>query len=157
MDRYEKKNNVHHKATWNGQYANFHGFVPFRCKRNLICCLLHSKIPQTLSHIREILLSNGYPDKSIERNCTERAQPVMLSRVGKELLFIKPFFKGNITVESQQSLQCHSENNLQGRKNQARVRYVSRDSVKKQRKASVLTSTMITYPFNCMYSVNYVG
>ena len=98
--------NVYRKETFTGVYTNFSSFIPLERKFRLVCTLLHrsfylfsgmSKFHFEIEKLKEILLSNGYSNKFIDKcilkfmNKLYVKKLVMLTVLKKELYLVLPF------------------------------------------------------------------
>ena len=95
--------NVYRKETLTGVYTNFSCFIPLEHKSELVYTLLHrsfcfvfdiSKFHFEIEKLKEILLSNGYSNKLIDK-CISKfmnklciKKPVMLTVPKKQLYYI---------------------------------------------------------------------
>ena len=98
--------NVYRKETFTGVYTNFSSFIPLEHKFRLVYTLLHrcfcsvlgmSKFHFEIEKLKEILLSNGYSNKFIDK-CISKfmnklyiGKPVMLTVLKKQLYLVLPF------------------------------------------------------------------
>ena len=98
--------NVYRKETFTGVYTNFSSFIPLEHKFGLIYTLLHrcfclvsdmSKFHFEIEKPQEILLSNGYSNKFIDKciskfmNKLHIKKPAMLTVPKKQLYLVLPF------------------------------------------------------------------
>ena len=97
---------VYRKETFTGVYTNFSSFIPLEHKLGLVYTLLHrcfclvsymSKFHFENENLKEILLSNGYSNKFIDK-CISKfmnklyiKKPVMLTVPKKPLYLVLPF------------------------------------------------------------------
>ena len=100
--------NVYRKETFTGVYTNFSSFIPLEHKFGLVYTLLHrcfclvsdmSKFHFEIEKLKEILLSNGYSNKFIDK-CISKfmnklyiKKPVMLTVPNKQLYLVLPFME----------------------------------------------------------------
>ena len=100
--------NVYRKETFTGVYTNFSSFIPLEHKFGLVYTLLHrcfclvsdmSKFHFEIEKLKEILLSNGYSNKFIDK-CISKfmnklyiKKPVMLTVPKKQLYLVLPFME----------------------------------------------------------------
>ena len=98
--------NVYRKETFTGVYTNFSSFIPLEHKLGLVYTLLHRcfclvsdmfKFHFEIEKLKEILLSNGYSNKFIEK-CISKfmnklyiEKPVMSTVPKKQLYLVLPF------------------------------------------------------------------
>ena len=98
--------NVYRKETFTGIYTNFSSFIPLEHKFGLVYTLLHrcsclvsdmSKFHFEIEKLKEILLSNGYSNKFIDK-CISKfmnklyiKKPVMLTVSKKQLYLVLPY------------------------------------------------------------------
>ena len=98
--------NVYRKETFTGVYFNFSSFIPLEHKFGLVYTLLHrcfclvsdmSKFHFEIEKLKEILLSNGYSNKFIDK-CISKfmnklyiKKPVMLTVPKKRLYLVLPY------------------------------------------------------------------
>ena len=98
--------NVYRKERFTGVYTNFSSFILLEHKFGLVYTLLHrsfclvsdmSKFHFEIEKLNEILLSNGYPNKFIDK-CISKFmnklyinKPVMLTVPKKQLYLVLPF------------------------------------------------------------------
>ena len=98
--------NVYRKETFTGVYTNFSSFIPLEHKFGLVYTLLHrcfclvsdmSKFHFEIEKLKEILLSNGYSNKFIDK-CISKfmnklyiKKPVMLTVPKKQLYLVLPY------------------------------------------------------------------
>ena len=97
--------NVYRKETFTGVYTNFSGFIPLEHKFGLVYMLLHcffclvsdmSKFHFEIEKLKEILLSNKYSNKFIDKcipkfmNKLYIKKPVMLTVPKKQLYLVLP-------------------------------------------------------------------
>ena len=98
--------NVYRKETFTGVYTNFSSLIPLGHKFGMVYTLLHrcfclvsdmSKFHFEIEKLKEILLSNGYSNKFIDK-CISKfmnklyiKKPVMLTVPKKELYLVLPF------------------------------------------------------------------
>ena len=104
--------NVYRKETFTGVYTNISSFIPLEHKFGLVYMLLHrcfclvsdmSKFHFEIEKLKEILLSNGYSNKFIDK-CTCKfmnklyiKKPVILT-VPKKQLYLVLSFMGKISA-----------------------------------------------------------
>ena len=100
--------NVYRKETFTGVSTNFSSFIPLEQKLGLVYTLLHrcfclvsdmSKFHFEIEKLKEILLSNGYSNKFIDK-CISKfmnklyiKKPVMLTVPNKQLYLVLPFME----------------------------------------------------------------
>ena len=104
--------NVYRKETFTGVYTNFSSFIPLEHKLGLVYTLLHfcfclvsdmSKFHFENEKFKEILLSNGYSNKFIDKcisklmNKLHIKKPVMLTAPKKQLYLVLPYM-GKMTA-----------------------------------------------------------
>ena len=97
---------VYRKETFTGVYTNFSSFIPLEHKFGLVYTLLHrcfwlvsdmSKFHFEIEKLKEILLSNGYSNKFIDKRISKFMnklyikKPVMLTVPKKQLYFVLPY------------------------------------------------------------------
>ena len=98
--------NVYRKTTFTGVYTNFSSFIPLEHKFGLFYTLLHrcfslvsdmSKFHFEIEKLKEILLSNGYSNKFIDK-CISKfmnklyiKKPGMLTVPKKQLYLVLPY------------------------------------------------------------------
>ena len=98
--------NVYRKETFTGVYTNFSNFIPLEHKFGLVYMLLHrcfclvsclSKFHFEIEKLKEILLSNRYSNKFIDK-CISKfmnklyiKKPVMLTVPKKQLYLVLPY------------------------------------------------------------------
>ena len=98
--------NVYRKETFTEVYTNFCSFIPLEHKFGLVYTLLHrcfclvsdmSKFHFKIERLKEILLSNGYSNKSTDKcilklmNKLYIKKPVMLTVPKKQLCLVLPY------------------------------------------------------------------
>ena len=98
--------NVYRKETFTGVYTNFSSFIPSEHKFGLVYTLLHrcfcldsdmSKFHFEIEKLKEILLSNGYSNKFIDKSISKFMnklyikKPVMLTVPKKQLYLVLPY------------------------------------------------------------------
>ena len=158
---------VYRKKTWTGQYTNFHSFVPLRQKRNLVKCLVwrannicsSETLHDELRLITDVLRSNGYPDKFIQKNMTNHRPPkAEIITAEKKGLFLSLPFKGDCLSES---LTRRLNTALRSTFNAAKLRCSFKSSplinIRNKDKLPVLTASMVVYSFRCICDAFYVG
>ena len=103
---------IHRKDTFSGVYTNFNSFIPIEYKCGLVLTLLHRAFVITSSFkgisdeilkLKEILYSNGYPSKFVDRyilmffnKLHEKRIPV-LTVPKKDIVIVLPFL-GSISL-----------------------------------------------------------
>ena len=98
---------VYRKKTWTSQYTHFHSFVPIKQKRNLIRCLTDrarkicslDTLEAELGKIADILRTNGYPEKFINRNMSLGNLDVPVQKANKKPIYITLPYKGESATE----------------------------------------------------------
>ena len=96
--------NVYRKETFTGVYTNFSSFIPLEHKFGLVYTLLHrcsvfdmSKFHFEIEKLKEILSSNGYSNKFIDKSILKFMnklyikKPVVLTVSKKQLYLVLPF------------------------------------------------------------------
>ena len=98
---------IHHKATWTGQYTNFHSFVPISVKRNIVRNL-GQRIERLVSPeykqrdreiIRQALVYNGYPITFLDSNLVQTAKDKTSLEESKKKIFLRMQFRGDSAAE----------------------------------------------------------
>ena len=98
--------NIYRKETFTGLYTNFSSFIPLEHKFGPVYMILHhcfclvtdmSKFHFEIEKLKEILLSNGYSNKFIDK-CISKfmnklyiKKPVILTVPKKQLYLVLPF------------------------------------------------------------------
>ncbi|KAH9588555.1 hypothetical protein MS3_00005921 [Schistosoma haematobium] len=156
---------IHRKPTWNGQYTNFHSWVPLSRERNLIHSLSSrirricsdDTIDGELFYLRQILIKNGYPPRFIDRNLAPRLHD-KASTVEKKTLFMNMEFKGDTAAEI---LNKRVSKSLNKTFYAAKLRIVSsirptiRGCVKN--KLRLWATSMCIYKFTCSCGARHIG
>ena len=104
--------NVYRKEIFTGVYTDFFSFIPLEDKFGLVSTLLHhcfclvsdmSKFHIEIKKLKEILLSNRYSNKFIDKSISKFMKklyikkPVMLTVPKKKLYLVLPF-KGKMSA-----------------------------------------------------------
>ncbi|CAH8436738.1 unnamed protein product [Schistosoma rodhaini] len=157
---------MYRKPTWNGQYTNFHSWVPLSRKRNLIHSLSSrikricssDTINEELLHLRQTLIKNGYPPRFVDSNLTSRRQQQITLTVQKKTLFMNMEFKGDTAAEI---LNKRISKTLNKTFYTAKLRIVfsSRPTIRVcvKDKLSLWATSMCIYKFTCSCGARYIG
>lgn len=97
------KTSVYRKGSWTGLYINYHSFVPFVYKVNLIKNLAlrahrlcsSDMIQSELMKIRETLFANGYPAPLLDRYLRQSSPDPVREGPEKKQAFLKVPFVGD--------------------------------------------------------------
>ena len=96
------KRSVYRKSTWTGQYLHFTSFTPLKEKRALVKTLFSrarkicsdDSLGNELQLIKDTLLTNGYPERFINKHSLPITQPTKTPSVEKLRVYIELPFKG---------------------------------------------------------------
>ncbi|CAH8855958.1 unnamed protein product, partial [Trichobilharzia szidati] len=157
---------IYRKPTWNGQYTNFHSWVPLRRKRNLIHSLSSrirricssDTIDGELERLRQVLIENGYPPRFIEKNMKPREKPERIQTVPKKLLFMSVEFKGDTAAEILKNRLCRSLRKAFFMA-ELRINFYSRQMINGcvKDKLPLWATSMCVYKFTCSCGASYIG
>ncbi|CAH8657305.1 unnamed protein product [Schistosoma guineensis] len=156
---------IYRKPTWNGQYTNFHSWVPLIRKRNLIHSLSsrirricsNDTIDGELFYLRQTLIKNGYPPRFIDRNLVPRPHDKALT-VEKKTLFMNMEFKGDTAAEILNKRISKSMNKT-FHAAKLRIIFSSRPTILGcvKDKLSLWATSMCIYKFTCSCGARYIG
>ncbi|VDP69703.1 unnamed protein product [Echinostoma caproni] len=155
---------VYRKPTWTGQYIHFASFVPL--KRNLVRSLAararyvcsEESLPQELENIKLTLVSNGYPERFIQKNPSETPKGPPITTVNKKDLYMRLPYK----EEHKSELIIRRLERAFARTFPAarlRLQFTSRliISMNLKDKRPISTFSMITYSFVCSCLASYIA
>ncbi|CAI2735413.1 unnamed protein product [Schistosoma spindalis] len=155
-----------HRKSATVQYTHFYSAVPIRYKRNLIKILTHrarricseDTIEEELAKIRNILSTNGYPLKFIDKHMMEKKPKAKIPTVPKKVLFIKLQYINETTEEIvTQKLRRAVQKTFNAAKlntifyNYPKIRTTSKDRLPE------FAKSMCIYQFNCSCGASYIG
>ena len=92
------KRAIFRKPTWTGQYIHFDSFIPLKLKRNLIKSLTARTTRicsnDTIEHLKQIFIQNGYPLRFIITNMDKAKQQTSLILAPKKKVYLNLPYKG---------------------------------------------------------------
>jgi predicted GIY-YIG superfamily endonuclease len=157
---------VYRKASWVGQYINFHSFVPLHRKRNLVKNLAtrarkicsNETIQEEMDFLHMTFLQNGYPMKFIQKNLREQTNRRPMVSVSKKKVYLKLEYKGEIASERNKIRITRAVESAYPAAN-LQVFYTNRPILTpcNKDKLPCSTASSVIYLFSCSCGASYIG
>jgi hypothetical protein len=157
---------IYRKATWKAQYLHFTSFAPVMYKRGLVKPLFDrarkictvDQLPKEQQLIKDSLILNGYPEKSIEVHCKATPSKVPAITVDKkEVILTLPFRGDHLANDIRQKLRSALERTYFA----ARLRLVqTTNGINFQNRSQNISGqpvSHVVYQFTCSCGDTYIG